>query len=131
MTRVTTLVTLAALLTAASLPALAARCPHECRHLLKGDLSTCRAVCPKHRPGRACRSACFVEFKAQKVTCKAATNPTPPECGAMGYNSCCNSPAPTCGGTCPDGEVCGVGTSDGFCVCVPSDNTCQISQAPT
>lgn len=73
---------MAALLTAAApLPALAARCPRECRHVLKAELTACRAVCPKHRPRHACRSACFVEFKAERATCKAAANPTPPNCG--------------------------------------------------
>lgn len=75
------LVALAALLTATPVTAFAARCPRECRHLLKDEWRTCRAVCPRHRPGHDCRAACVAAFKGDRATCKAATNPTPPNCG--------------------------------------------------
>ena len=42
----------------------------------------------------------------------------------------CSAPQwPTCGGTCPVGNVCLPGID--FCACVPSDNTCGLSGAPT
>ena len=62
--------------------ALAARCPRACRMRLASEVTTCRAICPTRRPGKACRSACVGEFTTSKRTCKAATHPVPPSCGA-------------------------------------------------
>ena len=81
MTRIAGLVALAGSILAVVPTASAARCPNDCKHLLKTELRTCRAACPKRRPGKPCRSGCFAAFKVDKATCKAATNPTPPDCG--------------------------------------------------
>src|SRR5262245_16927511 len=43
---------------------------------------------------------------------------------------CVTSEAPTCGGTCPSGQVCGEVLGGNSCECVRSDQTCLISQAP-
>src|SRR5262249_29948572 len=61
--------------------ALSARCPKDCRMLLRTEAKACRAACANHKPAKACRSSCSSEFKAGKATCSAATNPTPPDCG--------------------------------------------------
>src|SRR5262249_44058746 len=51
--------------------------------------------------------------------------------GVCPVPSCFTSQAPTCGGECPSGQVCGQGTGGGSCGCVAPDSTCDISQAPT
>jgi hypothetical protein len=59
-----------------------AKCRKDCKEALASTLKACRTPCPKRKPGKACRAACIAAFKADKTTCKKATNPTPPSCGA-------------------------------------------------
>lgn len=73
---------LAAFAVASAAVASAGRCPGDCRAALKAEARSCRAACPKRRPGKKCRAACARDLKARRITCKTATDPTPPECGA-------------------------------------------------
>jgi hypothetical protein len=110
-----------------------ARCSKDCRRFLKNELKSCKADCTKGRAGKACRTACSDEKKAHTAACKGAQNPTPPSCGAL---PCGYTGFPSCGGTCPPGEMCQAsrtptfgadpcipGTSE-FCVCVAITITC-------
>ena len=81
MTRLASVLAFTALLTAVPLTVSAARCPRECRHLLKAEMRACRVACPKHWPGRGCRLACGATFEDDKTTCRAASNPSAPYCG--------------------------------------------------
>src|SRR5262249_34314305 len=122
MTRLATLVTLAGLILGAVPTVSAARCPSACKNLLQTQFRACRATCPRHRRGHACRLACSAELKAKRATCRVATNPTPPGCGRAIttttttnttttltlVDDCCTWPAPTCGGTCASGRICTV-----------------------
>ena len=48
-----------------------------------------------------------------------------------GTYTCAMSDAPSCGGTCPTGQVCGQVSGQSSCTCAPPDDTCSIAQAPT
>ena len=61
-------------------PALA-KCSKDCRNQIAEDFITCKRGCPKRKPGQPCRKACLNQKKADRMACRAATNPTPPECG--------------------------------------------------
>ena len=82
MIRTTALVTIAALIFVAPFPASAARCPRACRTDLALRAKACRSECPKRKPGKACRTACASVLREATATCKHATSPTPPACGA-------------------------------------------------
>src|SRR5262249_20275165 len=71
---------------------------------------TCGGTCPS---GEGCGQVC-VPFGGCGCTCFPAGQ--------------CEGSAPTCGGTCPSGQVCGQASGESFCECVPSDQTCDISQ---
>jgi hypothetical protein len=58
-----------------------ARCKKDCKQVLAGAAKACRQLCAKGKSGRSCRTACAMDLKAAKTTCRKATNPTPPACG--------------------------------------------------
>ncbi len=83
-TAVVRAVAVAALVLGASLapsPALA-KCKKECKTLIVNGFRACKKACPKKKPGRTCRATCSTQFNSDKATCRSATNPTPPSCGA-------------------------------------------------
>lgn len=61
-------------------PALA-RCGRDCTRAIAVEFKACKVPCPKGRAGKACKTTCKDEKKADTAACKAATNPTPPGCG--------------------------------------------------
>src|SRR5438094_3867314 len=63
-------------------PALA-KCGKDCKQLIATEFKACTSACRRRRAGKACRKACRHEKKANAKTCKAATSPTPPDCGRM------------------------------------------------
>jgi hypothetical protein len=82
-------------------PALA-KCHKDCKTQFASALKSCKAVCPKGKTGKQCRGFCKAAKKASLVACKAATNPTPPDCGEATTTttttttlpcSCANNPA--------------------------------------
>jgi hypothetical protein len=77
------LVAFAVLVFGASLigsPALAA-CGKACKKLISTKFKACKSACPKGSARKPCKKACMAEKKADTVTCKAATDSTPPDCG--------------------------------------------------
>jgi hypothetical protein len=78
-----TLAILAALVVGAVLVAspAEAKCPKPCTHLIVGLSKTCKTGCPKKKAGKSCRSTCAHDLTANKLACKRAPNPTPPDCG--------------------------------------------------
>src|SRR4029077_15372662 len=55
-----------------------AACSKDCRKQIGSEFMACRAACGKDK---VCRQACRDEKRADLAICKAATNPTPPDCG--------------------------------------------------
>ena len=78
------LVFLGMLLSAVGLMAVpaSAKCGKDCKHSLTSVFKACKAACEKGKAGKSCRMACSTERRAAKAACKAASNPTPPDCGA-------------------------------------------------
>src|SRR2546426_772232 len=60
-----------------------AKCGKDCKQLIATEFKACKSACPRRRAGKACRKACRDEKKANGKACKAATSPTPPDCGRM------------------------------------------------
>src|SRR5438876_2174961 len=63
-------------------PALA-KCGKDCKQLIATEFKACKSACRRRRAGKACRKTCTHEKKANGKACKAATSPTPPDCGRM------------------------------------------------
>ncbi len=64
-------------------PALA-KCPKPCKQQITSAFKSCKSTCPTGKAGKACRKSCVAAKVASKKTCKAATNPTPPNCSPSG-----------------------------------------------
>jgi hypothetical protein len=58
-------------------PALA-KCSKDCKKQIASEYKACKTGCAKDK---TCRKGCIDEKKADAATCKAAANPTPPNCG--------------------------------------------------
>jgi len=59
-----------------------AKCGKDCKQAITSNFRACKAACPKRKPGKSCRAACGASRRADRTTCRTATNPTPPNCGA-------------------------------------------------
>jgi len=97
-----------------------ALCGRDCKTSLRSEFRSCKRACPRGTARMACRAACISDFRADRVTCDAATNPTPPKCGEL-PPSCSTLGAP-CGG-CGNGRcvlLCGDGCVMG-CVATPAN----------
>jgi len=71
------------LLAAGLLPVPAqAKCKKDCLQTINKNFRTCKSACPKHKAGKTCRAGCSSQLKNDQKTCRKATNPTPPTCGA-------------------------------------------------
>lgn len=99
MTRIMALAALAALILATTLPASAARCPRDCRNVLRAAAKACRLECPKRKAGKACRAACGAALRAGTATCKGATDPAPPDCGGTSTTTTTAITTTSTGGT--------------------------------
>jgi hypothetical protein len=58
-----------------------AKCRKDCQQTLNRNARACKTACPKKKAGKACRAGCAAQLKRDRMTCKKATNPTPPTCG--------------------------------------------------
>ena len=72
-----------------------ATCGRDCKTLLRTELQACKAACPSGSLGRGCKKTCTHERKVDLAACRAARNPTPPECGECIVGQPCAN-----GGTC-------------------------------
>jgi hypothetical protein len=45
------------------------------------ELRACKGACPRGKAGKACRHVCKGVKRSATASCKAATNPAPPDCG--------------------------------------------------
>jgi len=61
-------------------PALA-RCGRDCRIQIRNESRACRAGCASGIAGRPCKQVCRDRRRAEVTACRAASNPTPPDCG--------------------------------------------------
>jgi len=79
----TRLFAIATVLVLAALPVsrAQAKCGKDCSLQIRTEFMACKAACPMGLPGRPCRMACGATRKADKLACKLATNPMPPDCG--------------------------------------------------
>jgi len=64
-------------------PAAEAKCRKDCKQVIGATFRTCKSECAKGKPGKQCRAGCFSARKANRMTCRKATNPTPPDCGQV------------------------------------------------
>lgn len=94
-------------------PAEAGRCPRRCAKLFATELRTCKAECPRRKPGKACRAACLAQRRAAAKTCRESAAPTPPTCGS--------APA----GTPTTTTLPATATSTTLAACVPT--TCTLA----
>jgi hypothetical protein len=118
-------------------PLAHARCTKDCRKQIGSEFKACKTACGKDK---VCKDACRGEKKADAVTCKTATNPTPPDCGRTTTTTSatmtttttprCHFEAATndCKGGCPlTGQQCTLVASN-QCDCLqPSCHTCWIT----
>src|SRR6266567_3334067 len=58
-------------------PALA-KCRSDCKKQIVAEAKACKSGCGKDK---VCKKACRDEKTSDVAACKAATNPTPPDCG--------------------------------------------------
>src|SRR5256712_6760456 len=58
-------------------PALA-KCRSDCKKQIVAEAKACKSGCGKDK---VCKEACRDEKKSDVAACRAATNPTPPDCG--------------------------------------------------
>src|SRR2546422_805750 len=101
------------------------------QHLGSGDVcvdrNSCSGPCLSDgdcSAGKVCIGAIFCTGFLGVHCISACCSPCPSN------GTCYTSQAPTCGGTCPSGRVCGQVSGGNSCVCVLSERTCDISQAP-
>ena len=57
------------------------KCRRDCKRALATEFRACKTTCEKGKPGKPCRAVCKSEFRAARLACRGATNPTPPDCG--------------------------------------------------
>ena len=103
--------------------ALAARCPKACQRQLTTELRSCKAACPKRRPGESCRVQCAGEFSTARRYCRLGVARTPPNCGEATTTTATTTTTttfylPVCAPGQIAGDSCGeCGTGQCFVVC--------------